>query len=73
MADSATVARQGTPLTPAERRALETRWWTDTDQEAADKLGISVTTLRGYLKNARSRLGVRSTGRAIRKAGPPQI
>lgn len=67
MADAATVARPGTQLTPAERRALEVRATTDTDAEAAAILGCSLHTLRSHLRNARSRLGVRSTQRAIGK------
>lgn len=71
MADALTIAPKGTPLTPAERRALQARYWTDTDAEAAAVLGISVHTLRAQLANARSRLGVARTERAIRVAGQP--
>jgi DNA-binding CsgD family transcriptional regulator len=69
MSDPSVTARRGTPLTPAELRALEMREQVDTDAEAALLLGCSVHTLRAHLRNARSRLGVRSTQRAIRKAG----
>ena len=68
MADVATVAPRGSQLTPAERRALAVRDETDTDAQAAEILGCSVHTLRSHLRNARSRLGVHSTDRAIRRA-----
>lgn len=66
MSDRATVAPFGTALTPAERYALRVRDQVDTDAEAAERLGISIHTLRNHLANARSKLGVRSTRRAIR-------
>lgn len=68
MSDPSITARHGTDLTIAERRALEVRDETDTDADAAAILGCSIHTLRSHLRNARSRLGVRSTQRAIRKA-----
>lgn len=68
MSDVATVAVQGTELTSFELRALIARAEADSDQEAAARLGCSVHTLRSHLKNARSRLGVHSTGRAIQIA-----
>ena len=68
MSDPATVAPYGTALTTGERRALAVRAECDSDAEAADRLGISIHTLRSHLRNARSRLGVRSTARAARKA-----
>lgn len=68
MSDPATTARPGSPLTPGELAALRAREAADTDAEAAAALGVSIWTLRAHLRNARSRLGVRSTGRAIRKA-----
>jgi DNA-binding CsgD family transcriptional regulator len=67
VSDPTLTAPLGSALTPAERRALEARGQVDTDAEAARALGISVHTLRAHLANARSRLGVRRTDRAIRK------
>lgn len=67
MSDPSVTARRGTALTPAERHALEVRDATDTDAQAAAIIGCSVHTLRAHLRNARSRLGVRSTQRAIGK------
>lgn len=68
MSDPETIARRGTPLTPRELQVLRAREDADTDAEAAASLGISKWTLRAHLKNVRSRLGVRSTARAIREA-----
>lgn len=68
MSDPTVTAAPGTPLTAAERRALLVRERCDTDGQAAVELGISIHTMRAHLRNARSRLGVRSTQRAIRKA-----
>lgn len=68
MSEPATTAPRGSSLTMAELRALAARDAADSDAEAAARLGISVHTLRAHLRNARSRLGVRSTHRAIRKA-----
>lgn len=70
MSDPSVVARRGTELTTAELRALQVRDEVDTDAAAAAILGCSVHTLRSHLRNARSRLGVRSTRRAIKKALP---
>ena len=67
MSDPSITARRGTALTASERRALEARADTDTDAEAAEVIGCSVHTIRAHLRNARSRLGVRSTQRAIRE------
>ena len=67
MSDPATCAPFGTRLTPAEQRALAARAEADSDTQAAALLGISVHTLRVQLANVRSRLGVHSTGSAIRK------
>jgi len=68
MSDPSVTARRGTALTPAEITALRVRGETDTDADAAVLLGCSVHTLRSHLRNARSRLGVHSTQRAIRRA-----
>lgn len=70
MSDPATVAPLGTPLTPAERRALAARDRTDTDAEAAELLGCSIHTLRAHLRNVRARLDVTTTQRAIRVVRP---
>jgi DNA-binding CsgD family transcriptional regulator len=67
VSDTSVTARRGSALTPAEIRALEVRDTTDTDAEAARVIGCSVHTLRAHLRNARSRLGVHSTRRAISK------
>ena len=68
MSDPATNAPYGSPLTTRELQALRARDNADTDEEAAQRLGISVHTMRCHLANARSRLGVRTTHRAIRIA-----
>jgi DNA-binding CsgD family transcriptional regulator len=68
MSDPSVTARRGTALTPAELRVLEIRGDTDSDAAAAAVLGCSVHTVRAHLRNARSRLGVHSTQRAIRRA-----
>lgn len=65
VSDPALTAPPGTALTQAELRALAARDETDTDAEAAELIGCSIHTLRAHLRNARSRLGVRSTRRAI--------
>jgi DNA-binding CsgD family transcriptional regulator len=68
MSDPATNAPYGSPLTSREIQVLRARDNADTDEEAAAKLEISVHTLRSHLANVRSRLGVRTTHRAIRIA-----
>ena len=72
MADPSTVAPFGTSLTAAEREVLAVRALVDSDAEAAVRLGKSVHTVREQLANIRSRLGVRTTARAIVAAGIPQ-
>lgn len=67
MSDPATTAPRGTSLTVGELRALRVRAECETDAEAATRLGVSIHTLRSHLRNARSRLGVRSTARALRE------
>lgn len=69
VANIATVARRGTPLTVAERRALEVMKAADTEADAAHILGVSRGTVHAHLANARSRLDVRTTRQAITKAG----
>jgi DNA-binding CsgD family transcriptional regulator len=61
MSDRETVARFGTPLSPAELRVIEAMRDADNEEDAARRLGLSRHTVRGHLANARSRLGVRST------------
>ena len=65
MSDRETVARYGTPLTPAERRVIEAMREADTEEDAARRLGISRHTVHNHLANARSRLGVRTTRQLI--------
>ncbi len=65
MADPATVAPLGTPLTPAESRVLAVMCDAATEREAATELGISPHTVHAHLANARSRLGVKTTRQAI--------
>lgn len=67
MSDPATTARYGTPLTPQERRCLLEMASARTIDHAARRLGLSPHTVRAYLRNARSRLGVRTTREALVK------
>ena len=60
------TARPGSSLTSREIEALAARDAADTDAEAARALGVSLWTLRSHLRNARSKLRVRTTQRAIR-------
>jgi DNA-binding CsgD family transcriptional regulator len=53
-------------MSPAVQRALQVRSEVDTDAEAAQRLSISIHTIRAYLKSAREFYGVHSTQRAIR-------
>lgn len=52
------MARPGTPLTPAERAAIEAFRRHDTIKEAAAFLGKSPSTLKHQLATARVRQGV---------------
>jgi DNA-binding NarL/FixJ family response regulator len=61
------VARPGTPLTPAERRALEAYARQGTYKGAAAALGRSAKTVQHQLAAARVRLGVTTTIEAYRR------
>lgn len=65
MSDPATVAPPGTPLTAAEERALRLMAVVASEAEAARDLGVSRHTVHAHLRNARSRLGVRTTRQAV--------
>jgi len=65
MADVATVARPGSPLTDRERRVLEVMRTADSEAAAASELGISPHTVDTHLRNIRSKLAVRTTRQAI--------
>lgn len=58
MSDPWDMARPGTPLTPAERAAVEAFRRADTIKEAAAILGKSPRTLEHQLAAARIRQGV---------------
>lgn len=60
------VGRLGSPLTPAERRALEAVARLGTVKQAATALGKRPKTIEGQLATARSRLGVTTTIEAYR-------
>lgn len=70
MSDPSIVARRGTELTPREREVLLEVWRRGSVAGAARALGLSRHTVNGHLKNARSRLGVRTTIQAIRRVLP---
>lgn len=57
------MAKPGTPLTPAERRALEA-WWNHGTKGAAEQLGRSPRTIENQLATARVRLGVDTSRQA---------
>jgi DNA-binding CsgD family transcriptional regulator len=59
------VARPGTPLTPAERRALDAYAQHGTTKAAAAAIGRSPKTVEHQLATARTRLGVSATHQAI--------
>lgn len=52
-------------LTPAELRTLAAMREADTEQAAADALGLSVHTVHTQLRSVRSKLGVRSIRQAL--------
>lgn len=54
-------------LTSQERRAVEAMRAADSEADAAATLGLSPHTVHNYLRNARSKLGVRTTRQAIDK------
>lgn len=49
------------PLTTAERRVVEAMRTASSEQEAADRLGLSRHTVHSYLRSARSKRNVRTT------------
>lgn len=55
------------PLTAGERRVLEAMRFAASEAEAARILGLSRHTVHNYLRNARSKLDVRTTRQAIGK------
>lgn len=61
------MARPGTPLTPAERKALEAYARHGTYKEAAAAIGRSAKTVQHQLATARVRLGVTTTIEAYRR------
>ena len=72
MSNPADVARFGSVLTPAERRALEAVARTGTVKGAAAALGRRPKTVEHQLATARARLGVATTieaYRTVRDAG----
>lgn len=54
-----------TPLTAREREVLMAVARHDSQQDAADELGISKQTLKNTLGSVHSKLGVKSTIRAL--------
>ena len=66
MSDPADVGRPGSPLTPAERRALEAVARTGTVKGAAAALGRRPKTIEHQLATARARLRVTTTIEAYR-------
>lgn len=67
MSDPATTAPFGTALTMAERRVLAVMATADNEADCAVLLNLSPHTVHAYLRNARSRLGVKTTRQAIAK------
>lgn len=63
MSNPVDMARPGTPLTPAERKALEA-WWRHGTKGAAAALGRSPRTVENQLATARVRLGVATSREA---------
>jgi len=61
MADAQTVARRGSSCTEAELRVIDVMRQYVTEAECARRLGLSQHTVHAHLRNARSRLGVRTT------------
>lgn len=54
-------------LTPAERRTLDVMRTAESEEDAARLMGVSRHTVHSYLRNVRSKLGVRTTRQAITK------
>lgn len=67
MSNPIDMAKPGTPLTPAERRALDAYASHGTYKEAAASLGRSAKTVQHQLAAARVRLGVTTTIEAYRR------
>lgn len=67
MGDDATVAPRGSALTKAEIRVIKTMRTARSEADAAKKLGVSVWTIHGHLRNARSRLGAKTTRELVAK------
>ncbi len=61
LSDPNTIARQGTRLTPAERRVVAAMRTARSEAEAAEVLGLSPHTVHQHLRNARARRGARTT------------
>lgn len=66
MSNPTDAARPGTPVTPAERQALDAVLQHGTVKEAAASLGKSPKTIDHQLAAVRSRLGVTTTLEAVR-------
>lgn len=58
MSNPVDMAKPGTPLSPAERRAIEAYRTHGTYKEAAAALGLSPKTIQHQLATARIRAGV---------------
>ena len=57
-------------LTDGERRVVEAMRDADSEAAAAVILGLSRHTVHGYLRNARSKCGVRTTRQLLVKLDP---
>lgn len=68
MSDPSVVARHGSELTPAELRVLRAMRTARSEADAARRLGLSPHTVHAHLRNARSRLGVKTTRQALSEA-----
>lgn len=49
------------PLTPAEQRVVDAMRTAESEQDAADRLGLSRHTIHAYLRSARAKRNVRTT------------
>jgi DNA-binding CsgD family transcriptional regulator len=61
MSDPATTAPYGSPLTAAELRVVRAMRVATSEADAARRLNLSPHTVKAHLRNARSRLGVKTT------------
>jgi DNA-binding NarL/FixJ family response regulator len=59
------------PLSPREREVLESLAKGEAYKQIADKLGISIDTLRGHIKGVYQKLHVHSRGEAVAKYNAP--